>query len=806
MLLPGLELNYKLAEVTFWDLPGQEDYLPSNQILMRDAALALLVIDFSDPQKTFQNVSRWSRLLNAKIPQVAKLLVSARSDVSRVTAGKQEIDRMLRQHRFSAHITTSAKADSDSKFDSFIRSMLYYISWNTLPCIVGGSILKQLRRFFVERKSSGETLVTMDILIYEFQRGATGMPPISQINLGISYLQSRGEVYRLQPTPKLVVILLEPELINEYAASILRAAREQGDAPCAIHERDIVSRDLPLASPNRLRSDEEKLLLESMAELLIECGLCQRRKGFLVFSSMFLPMYTGPQVHVDVKLIVVADAREILTYVTFNLSDTGHFRLLRQWANLSVFERSSNRVYIRADQISQETSELEIGFEYSVEQAMRYNLIDRVTGYLKRRQIRVERRIPHYCPACGEKVKDEAAVISRETAGASDILCQFCGTSIPLISSLEQLYDLGTNEIMVKPDSEKRTIVMPVSRRGDVDSTSRMIYILHLSDLHMQDEDVANVYRTQLETDLIRELDIRRLQCLVISGGVAHLATAEEYCVAFEMVDSLVERFGLDASRVVIVPGNHDVNWPLSKKAYPFVYRDDLPCPLTEENHIPAGDAGALVCDKDLYQKRFAPFSDHFYRRVYSGQDYPLDEADQALLVEKPEDRILFLGLNSCWQLDHHFRERASINMPALTRALDHLQEEAYDGWLKIAVWHHSVTGVQKMNDDDFIELLSVSGFQICLHGHIHEAIEDFYKYDNRHGLHIVGAGTFGAPAHEQVTGIPLQYNLLRFDPDRSEITVHTRKKEKPNGTWSADARWGDKNNPMAWYKIQLKP
>jgi len=93
--------------------------------------------------------------------------------------------------------------------------------------------------------------------------------------------------------------------------------------------------------------------------------------------------------------------------------------------------------------------------------------------------------------------------------------------------------------------------------------------------------------------------------------------------------------------------------------------------------------------------------------------------------------------------------------------------------------------------NDEYLQLLSVHKFQICMHGHIHEAIECFHKYDDRRGIHIIGAGTFGARAKEQVPGIPLQYSLLTLDPDEWTITLNTRKKEKPNGAWSADARWG---------------
>src|SRR5262249_689863 len=140
----------------------------------------------------------------------------------------------------------------------------------------------------------------------------------------------------------------------------------------------------------------------------------------------------------------------------------------------------------------------------------------------------------------------------------------------------------------------------------------------------------------------------------------------------------------------------------------------------------------------------------------------------------------------------HHYRDRASIFAPALAKAIDRLHDGRYNSWLKIAVWHHPVTGQQPMNDE-FTQLLAVHGFQVGMHGHIHEAIEGFHKYDDQRGIRIIGAGTFGAPAREQVTGIPLQYNLLTFDPRTGEMTVNTRKKEKPEGAWSADARWGDK-------------
>ena len=69
-------------------------------------------------------------------------------------------------------------------------------------------------------------------------------------------------------------------------------------------------------------------------------------------------------------------------------------------------------------------------------------------------------------------------------------------------------------------------------------------------------------------------------------------------------------------------------------------------------------------------------------KRAY-GNEYPLDDTQQAILVERPADCIILLALNSCWQ------------------------DEKYDGWLKIAVWHHPVTGKTPMNDE-FMQLLGL--------------------------------------------------------------------------------------------------
>jgi len=49
---------------------------------------------------------------------------------------------------------------------------------------------------------------------------------------------------------------------------------------------------------------------------------------------------------------------------------------------------------------------------------------------------------------------------------------------------------------------------------------------------------------------------------------------------------------------------------------------------------------------------------------------------------------------------DYHYRQRTGINMDALSKALYQLFDGKYDDWLKIAIWHHSITGHEAISDE----------------------------------------------------------------------------------------------------------
>jgi hypothetical protein len=126
---------------------------------------------------------------------------------------------------------------------------------------------------------------------------------------------------------------------------------------------------------------------------------------------------------------------------------------------------------------------------------------------------------------------------------------------------------------------------------------------------------------------------------------------------------------------------------------------------------------------------------------------------------------------------------------------------------LRMAIWHHPVTGNGKMVDDAFLDLLRQAGFRFCLHGHVHEDRADLigYVHPGRH-VRIAGAGSFGAPAAARPESVPRLYNLIEIAEDRREAKVHTRCQRRETGAWDGWAVW-DGDNPhqrLTYYRVPL--
>jgi hypothetical protein len=222
---------------------------------------------------------------------------------------------------------------------------------------------------------------------------------------------------------------------------------------------------------------------------------------------------------------------------------------------------------------------------------------------------------------------------------------------------------------------------------------------------------------------------------------------------------------------------------------------------------------GSLVRTAN-YDDRLKTFSDAFYHPLIQ-KPYPLEPEKQMLEFYFPEDGLQFICLNSCWELDEHFKDRSSINKSAVAegllradRTLRNQESLSKDSIFRIAVWHHPVTGNEKIQEDAFLSQLKTANVKIALHGHVHEDRADIVGYvDPKTSINIVGAGAFGAPMKARPESTPRLYNVIELSRSLTGVRVHTRCLRKDGGAWEGWAVWpgGSATEKRSYYDLQFQ-
>lgn len=321
--------------------------------------------------------------------------------------------------------------------------------------------------------------------------------------------------------------------------------------------------------------------------------------------------------------------------------------------------------------------------------------------------------------------------------------------------------------------------------------------ILHISDLHCEEGDKTNLMLEQLVSDL-HDQDLPAIKHIVISGDLANRAKAAEYKLAAEFTLKLLESLSLGPDDVTVVPGNHDVDYGASQRAYEMnwskTYNEKDPA------IIPMPGVGHFFRDDEKYKERFRNWSREFYAKII-GAEYPL-EADQQYCVTV-KGAVVFLALNSAWEVDHHYEKRMSINGDALAHGLNVVRGKNGLGpnLLKIAVWHHPISGPQSMSDD-FVNLLVQNGFSIGLHGDVHHSVKGYKELDDVRGLRVIGAGTHASAAKQMPPGTPREYHTIVIDLQNRRARVNSRYRSDQQGAWRPNAIYGTKDQPLAWYEF----
>ena len=333
-----------------------------------------------------------------------------------------------------------------------------------------------------------------------------------------------------------------------------------------------------------------------------------------------------------------------------------------------------------------------------------------------------------------------------------------------------------------------------------------MFSILHISDLHRSPEEPAD--NNSLLAALLADRDryagetprIPPPSAIVVSGDLIQGARIDapnwqqsikdQYAVAENFLTALCARFlDGDKSRMVLVPGNHDVCWNTSRRAMEQVpdteYPNNLYGALIKPDSVYrwswSEQSLFRIADMAAYEQRMGYYWDFvecFYRDVTL--PVPIDRARGFQFFEFCGRRIVVSAFDSIAGNDC-FGYSGTVPRGAVGRCAMALRDFGHSYDLKIAVWHHSIQGPPTRSD--YMDVSQVHemighGFQLGLHGHQHIAgtQTQFVHLDQSRSMAAVSAGSLCAGAGEMPRGVNRQYNIIVIENDFIHARIHVRE------------------------------
>lgn len=820
---PASLLAGERREIVLWDMGGQDEYRLVHQLFLHDTTMALIFIDPTRGRAAMNEARGWNKWLGKQLPETnaRKLLVGAKQDKANKLVDLHAIHDLCRECGFFGYVETSALTNRG--IDELRETLEEALDWERLAATSRSESFQRVRDEIEHERANGKVVLYLRDIVNSAEDGV-----VREVS---SQLARQGLLVQTKLTRGDEVIVLQVPVIEQYAGSLIVAARNNPRRVPALEERLLGSTEIQLPgleNGTRLHDpDEEKMVLECTVELMIQHGICFRHEGLLVFPTLFPSGQLADEKElldsVSLYFEFSGPIDNIYASLVARLMISGLFgkgRLLP--GRVELDEPKQGVCGIRQIKQPGGLAHMNLLFEALTEEARRNLFTQFVEDHLRRQGVRISEHQAITCPGCGFKI-DEEIIFKRIALKFRCVVCPICTTETQISEGAVTVRerDPGTVKV-INGDREKIEEQLAenavkakqlVSNRSPTSKLDR-IRLLHLSDLHFDQRTSVDEKLGPLLEDVVCGLGFKTVEYLVISGDMTNKGNEEGFEKAREFVAKLIGELGLSALRCILVPGNHDIQD--LESSYELSYS---PTDKEKERAVPM-DQVFLVRNEEKYPLRLQKFSDAFFHKIMASTPYPLKAEQQGLSYLFPETQIQFLTLNSAWQVDKFHRNRHGINPEAVTSAIMSATKEMELAVgrkelpigapiLRLGVWHHAVAGPEMIQNISFLDRLRKAGVKLCLHGDVHEMRCDLVRYKKAGGtLEVIGAGSFGFPPEGRPQSTHRLYNLLEIERDLSKIRVHTRQQLQSGADWQGFYEWPDSddvNKRISYFDIELR-
>ena len=305
--------------------------------------------------------------------------------------------------------------------------------------------------------------------------------------------------------------------------------------------------------------------------------------------------------------------------------------------------------------------------------------------------------------------------------------------------------------------------------------------VLHISDLHItnhkNDEGkiISESWLTTSFDDYLEELskfingkkekfNISRL-LLIVSGDLSNASAEGEYPQTTTFLNNLAKNLSIELDDILIVPGNHDVNWAKSS----FAFSKD------RENNI-KNEIKPYTFHKEKYVE-FKKFYDSFFNDSKNKEGKIFNHEKAIVDIVKIDDyEIAFLGINSTYKCSHtdQYNPDANgfINSNNLEKEIKAFKKE-HQNWIIVAVFHHNaesnISG-NKVGIENWISIRNIfAKYDINTFIFGHEHTPGGFSLTHNLQFNYIATGSTGKK------NISNYLNILTFENTSSKLQLNVK-------------------------------
>jgi len=338
-----------------------------------------------------------------------------------------------------------------------------YIPWHQLPWTSTPRLLANLKNALVALRDDEDIRLLRFAELAQRLERALPNENITEADMrtAVTLLANHG---LLRPLKFGDLVLLRPELLNGYAAAVIRAARCHRDEIGCVSEEAVFSEDFDFTGVERLqhRPDEE-LLLRALLQMLLDSSLCMREcedgQWLLIFPSQYrrdrdIPNY--PEIFVSYTFS--GELQTIYTTLVVRLWYSRSFDQKELWQNAAEFTTSTGKtIGVLFEKLGDGAGKISVFFETGVPDEMRVVFIEFVHRHLAKYGRELQRQRRYVCD-CGVPVTDLTIVQKRQETGKEFITCQGCDKPVPFMDHIEKRLasDLVARRVLEMEQTERQ--------------------------------------------------------------------------------------------------------------------------------------------------------------------------------------------------------------------------------------------------------------------------------------------------------------------------------------------------------------